>query len=391
MRIGYVLNNFPSLSESFVLNELFELIKNNVEIYIFSLHYSTDDIRHTEYKEYNFLKKTFYFLIDAKKVFKYLKYFIVNGISLWNLLPHYKRIYKKIGRIMIASEFAELAKNLNLDLIHAHHDNNAEIAAYFSRLLKIPFTFTKHIPTNLTNFYKILCKQASGIVTISDYNRKVLIQLGVDQEKIWVIPCGIDIEKFKNFPQYNKNSISLLSVARLVEKKGLKYIIKAMPMIIKRHNVALNIIGKGPKKGILINLAKKIGVENKVNFIGTVSDNDLINLYKTSSIFVLPCVYTKNGDVDGIPVAIMEAMAMGLPVISTSVSGIPEIIDNYQNGILVKPKNPLELSKAVIHLLDNPKLCKKYGENGRLKIQNKFNIINNVSSLKRFFMGICAK
>jgi len=252
-------------------------------------------------------------------------------------------------------------------------------------MLDIPFTFTKHTPINLSNSLTKLCEKAAGVVTISEFNRKVLVQTGVDPQKISVIHCGVRTNKFKRACLYDPSKKSVLSVCRLVEKKGIKYLIKAIALVRQKHDVRLRIVGSGPEEEELRNITSKMGLNDVIEFVGNITDEQLVDLYLSSSIFVLPCVFAANGDVDGIPVSVMEAMATGLPVISTTVSGIPELVEDHQNGLLVKPKEPIELAKSINRLLDDPTMCRVYGEKGIQTVQKHFNVKQTSLSLKKFF------
>lgn len=386
MKIGYVVSNFPSLSESFVLDELVELLNLGVEIYVFSIHRPSDSIQHEEFREHDFLGRTFYFSFDYKRLSEYSRSLFSLVPRMWPLLPSTQsNLARKAGKIVVAGEFADVAKRLDLDLLHAHFDANAETAAYLSQILNIPFTFTKHTPMYLSDSLRKLCEKAAGIITISEFNRKALVQIGVDPRKISVIHCGIRTDKFKQPFSDGPKTKSILSVCRLVEKKGIAYLIKALDLVRKKHDVRLHIVGSGPEERKLRELASRMGLNSSVDFYGNITDEQLVNLYVTSSIFVLPCISTASGDVDGIPVAIMEAMATGLPVISTTVSGIPEIVEDHLNGLLVKPKKPIELAESINQLLDDPRLCRIYGERGKTRVQTDFNVKQTAVALKSYF------
>jgi glycosyltransferase involved in cell wall biosynthesis len=145
--------------------------------------------------------------------------------------------------------------------------------------------------------------------------------------------------------------------------------------------IKYSIIGSGPLEKELKELAKSLNLQNNINFLGNLSDDSLNDESKKATIFMLPCVMAKNGDMDGIPVALMESMYLGIPVVSTTISGIPELIKNGKEGILVEPKNVEQLTIAMKLLLKDKELRFKIGLNGRKKIKNDFNIQNEINKL----------
>jgi glycosyltransferase involved in cell wall biosynthesis len=162
-------------------------------------------------------------------------------------------------------------------------------------------------------------------------------------------------------------------------------LIEALSHLKNRFEATLSIVGTGPDEGTLKQLANTLGVSNRINFLGDVTDAQLIALYENSSIFVLPCVVSSDGDRDGIPVALMEAMSMELPVVSTDVSGIPELVKDGKNGLLVKQKDSKFLSDAIESLLNSPETCKRFGKEGRKTIMQEFDIHKNALAMRYFF------
>lgn len=394
MRIGYVLSVFPKLSESFILNEITELLSQNVDIQIFSVSHAHEDVLHDKYQSFNFVNRSFYFNKKFTKTSSLLKY----GLRYLLRPPLIQNFRSKLRCVAVTSQFMKMAQKLDISLFHAHFaSESAVIAMYLSESLEVPFTFTTHAWDLYSGantaawsvkrqLLQKLCEEAAGIVSISNYNREFLIMnIGVNPDKITVIHCGIDPNDFKRTTPYMASK-QILCVARLVEKKGVKYLIEAMSYLVKKHlDAKLNIVGTGPEEETLKKLASDLKVKDKIQFLGDVTDATLRNLYERSSIFVLPCVIAQDGDRDGIPVALMEAMSMELPVISTPISGIPELISDEENGLLVEPKNPVALAEAIDKLLEEPETCKRLGKQGRMTILERFNIKKNVLSLKKFF------
>jgi glycosyltransferase involved in cell wall biosynthesis len=332
VEITYLLNVFPKLSESFILNEINEVSKNGVTLRVLAISSNKDELLHDSYTSN---RKVYYYERKQSRALDLLnRHGLIHLINSPILLN--PRINLYCG--LVAHQFTQISESFETNLIHSHFASNATlIEMSVSRNLKIPFTFTVHASDlyrgmetsswlTKKRFLRKLCDNAAGIVAISKYNLNFLVsRVGVDLEKVQVIHCGVDPQVFNRITPY-KPSKQILCVARLVEKKGIHYLIEALSHLKNRFEATLSIVGTGPDEGTLKQLANTLGVSNRINFLGDVTDAQLIALYENSSIFVLPCVVSSDGDRDGIPVALMEAMSMELPVVSTDVSGIPELV-----------------------------------------------------------------
>ena len=181
----------------------------------------------------------------------------------------------------------------------------------------------------------------------------------------------------------------MLTVARLVEKMGIVYLIKAILIVIKEvPKCKLIIIWSGPLYDNLQQLVRDLDMERYLQFRGDVSDSELIRYYEDADIFILPCIVTENGDRDGILVAMMEAMAMKLPVISMAVSGISELVEDGASGILVPPKDEKAIADAIITLCKDGELRVKMSEEGRKIIERKVNIVFEAEKLIGVFENV---
>ena len=283
---------------------------------------------------------------------------------------------------------------VGIDLIHVHFANIGTIAGRLSKMLSLPYTLTTHAfdiyqSPDQEELRKVL-DEAESVITISEYNKKYLINESGVKNQIDIIRCGIDLEKFnpKREQDINKR-IQLFTTSRLVEKKGMKYLIKAMPIVKKAiPNCELIIVGSGPLFSSLNKLISNLEASNYIQLLGNVTDQELIQYFGNADIFILPCIIANDGDRDGIPVVLMEAMAMKLPVISTNVSGIPELVENGVSGVLVPPNKENCIADAIIDLCVNKDLRIKMGIKGRKKIESEYNIVFEVEKLIKVFNSI---
>src|SRR5437667_4831805 len=178
----------------------------------------------------------------------------------------------------------------------------------------------------------------------------------------------------------------VLSVARLVEKKGLEDLIAAADILRRRGRVfRVEIIGSGPQRETLKAQAKQMGLADRVRLAGAQAHDAVCLAYQRASIFVLPCVVTSEGDRDGIPNVFLEAMASGVPVVSTPVSGIPELIDSERDGLLVAPNSPSMLADALDRLLRDPELRDRLAGAARVKVEERFSIDRSSRQLLSLF------
>ena len=230
------------------------------------------------------------------------------------------------------------------------------------------------------------------MVTPSEFNKDYIIQeTGCDPEKISIVRATIRLDKFCELPSIKNDNtkIKILAVGRLVEKKGFEYLIRAMQSVTKKNpSVFLNIIGDGELMADLKKLSFELGVAKSINFLGAQPNEVCMEELTTSDIAVLPCIIAEDGDMDVCPLTLQEAMAMSIPVISTTVGSVPELIENGKEGILVNPKDTTVLSDSIIKLSANSSLRNKMGKCGRKKIQKEFNIKKQVGHLIKIWSDL---
>jgi len=226
-------------------------------------------------------------------------------------------------------------------------------------------------------------------VTISDYNKNFLIKKGAEKEKINVIHCGVNTASFSNRGTKELSNPPLLgSLGRMVEKKGFDVLIRACE-ILKRKNISfkLQIAGGGPLKPELESLVNTLNLTGSIDFIDSISHKDVPDWIKNLDVFVLSCQKDKNDDMDGIPVVLMESMLSGVPVITTRISGIPELVENEETGLLCDPKDAESLAEKIQTLLSKPELRRTLCKNAISKVQSEFELDKNVQLLAKKLVG----
>lgn len=386
MKIGYVLGSFPILSESFILNEICNLIKRGHKIYVFSLNIPSEQIIHPEVIKYNILKNTYYFNLFKVEKTKLLSAY--KAVTDFNLLKYKASNPKeRVISILAANNFASIASSLNLDVLHAHFNGTPTLTAMFmSKILKIPFTFTSHAYDIFVNPNVLSLKQrinnCKKAITISQFNKKYILKLTeLTGKKIVLIracPFLDEFTKINRSPQEKR----ILTVSRLVEKKGIIYGLYAIKELINQFpDIDYRIVGSGKMETVLKRAVERLNIKNNVTFLGNLNRSQLLQEYSKAELFLLPCIKAKNGDVDGIPVALMEAMAAEIPVVTSRISGIPELITHGFSGYLTNPKDTASLKEYIRRMLTNRKDSLTMGQNGHSIIENKFNINSHIIKL----------
>jgi len=255
----------------------------------------------------------------------------------------------------------------------------------FKKFLRIPFLGKVFI-----YFWKKIFKKADYVTVNSNYTKSLLNILDIPDNKIKVIPFGSSLEilEKQGDKTEHKREKKILFVGRLVERKGVEYLIKAFYEIEKDFpEYKLHIVGDGPLKSSLISMVHRLGIQDKVEFLGFVSNEKLIEEYLTSTLFVLPAIIDSRGDTEGLGVVLVEAMYFGLPIVASSVGGIKDIVKNGYNGLLVKEKSIEELVVAMKKLLENEGLRNRISRNAENFIKRRFSwgkIISDFEELYKF-------
>jgi glycosyltransferase involved in cell wall biosynthesis len=316
------------------------------------------------------------------------------------LSKSFPRVHQAVGRILFANQsdkfgldkyvpyfgwnvyaFSAVASKIKqdrFDILHAGFANRPATAAMIlSDLTGLPFSFEGHAYDLFVDFpfasEKIV--KASKIFTISDYNKQYLVeQVGCSPSKIVVFRVPFNRTYCDKISQKKRKDNLIISACRLHPIKGLEYAIDAFHRISQSvDDLRFWIIGDGPLRGQLCKKVQALSLNDKVTFLGNISNEQTLEHIAEATVFMLPSVIAANGDRDGIPTSLIEAMYMKTPVISSKVSGIPELIDDGVNGFLAEPKNVHELADKLGQLLLDPSLRIQMGQNARDKVEKEFN------------------
>jgi len=389
-KIAYILGSFAGGNPPFIINEIKGLQKENVDIVVFPVHKralsgrdaNTDGIK-AIYADPMFSPRVIaaHFYYFFRKPGTYLKLLLRNKVFGGKKI-FWEGVY-----------YARVIKQMGIRHIHAHFVwNAADCARLINRLTNIPFSVSVHANDIYCATERLEEKltEAEFIITCVRNNKTYIGEKfgQLIEQKIHAIYHGVDMERFT--PRVMaKQDIDILSIANLVEKKGHRYLIEACGLL-KNEGVRFkcSIIGEGPQKNELLSMIKERELVEYVQILNEYRHEELLPVYSKSKIFVLPSVITNNGDRDGIPNVLAEAMAMGLTVISTDLPNITELIENNKNGRLVADKNPRGLADAIEEILSNEDLRSRLGEEARIKIISDFDAKKHVQKIANLFVQI---
>jgi len=297
---------------------------------------------------------------------------------------------KLIYQLMAATTLLRWVENRHYDHIHAHFASAPTTFAMCLHFLTgIPYSFTGHAADvfRYASALKPKIVNSAGVVCISEYNRRYYKKLVPELSQTAIVRCGINLENFTRRRQKNPAvPLVILAVGRCVPKKGFADLLAALAKL-DELGIAWKgrIAGDGPLLTELKKSAAELGIADRLVFLGSVSQEKIRQLLEVAGVFVLPSVPASDGDIDGIPVSLMEAMAVGCPVISTYVSGIPELITNGESGLLVQPNDPDGLALAIQRLSQDPDLYQTVSAGGRREVEDHFDLAKVGEQLTVFF------
>lgn len=281
----------------------------------------------------------------------------------------------------------KIIKKEQVDVIHSHWIIPGGLVGAISRQIFDIYhmtsahagdVFTMRNSKIFTDIGSYVFKNSDKITANSSFTRDVIVSMDNKIDKIEIIPMGVDTVRFSptrvsNLRETFMAEYIVLSIGRLVEKKGVKYLIIAMKEIIKKFPKAKLIIGgSGPDMKILEELSKSLDLQNNVIFVGYISNEDLPKYYASSDIFVLPSIETKEGDTEGLGIVLLEAMASNVPVVGSNIGGITDIIIDNETGLLTKPEDPKDISEKIVTLLSDKKLRQRLSEKGLKTVNERF-------------------
>jgi colanic acid/amylovoran biosynthesis glycosyltransferase len=400
-RVAYVVSRFPAITETFILYEILELERRGFTVDVFALLQHHDAVRHREAEVV--VQRTCYGRGLSLSVLAAHLHYLTRSPgayvgALWAALagnvssPEF--MFKAFFVFYQTPRFARVMEVSGVEHVHAHWATHPALAAFIiQRLTGLPYSFTGHAHDLYMERAMLGEKiaEARFVVTISDFNKRLLETLygSAAAAKTMVIHCGIDSDVFN--PKARpagpaSRPIVLLCVASLRDYKGHSYLVDACRMLSERGvDFSCLLVGEGNQRPALEAQIEAAGLTGKIQLLGAQSRDRVSELMNQCDAMVLPSIITPGGQMEGIPVALMEAMATERPVVATRISGIPELIEDGVTGMLVPEKDAVALANALERLAREPEFGRRLAEAGREKVLREFSLRANAGLLSELF------
>lgn len=402
MKVAYVVSRFPKLTETFVLYEMAAVEQHGATVELYPLMREKAEKMHPEAEEW--VRRAHYtpwFSIDIARsnlhyLFRKPKTYLR---TMWDLLWGTRRSSRFFAGAVLffpkSVHIARLMAQQGIRHVHAHFASHPAAAAFvIHRLEGIPYSFTAH-GSDIHRDKSMLAEktaEAAFVVPISRFNRDVILEAsgGKFCEKMRVIHCGVDLSRFQpNGKNGNgQEALRILCTGTMHEVKGQTHLIDACRILNEKGVLfTCHFAGDGPDRPMLEQQAREAGLKGRVVFHGRLDMEEVVHLLHQSDVLVAPSVPSKDGRREGIPVVLMEAMACGLPVVSSRLSGIPEIVEHGVNGFLTEPGDSRAIAEALECLAADPILRQRFGQEGRRKVEQEFDLFTNTRELARLFVA----
>lgn len=389
MKIAFLVTEFPSVSQTFVLNQIVGLIDLGHDVHIFADKAGHTAKIHSNYHKYDLSKKTYYHRIPKSKISRILKalYLIIKHAPVHhdvifgtlNILKHGEQAWS-LGLLFMSIPLLEQGP---FDIIHCQFGTlGLRAISVLPRRPRGCKIVTSMRGSDVTVFlkkhpgiYRELFSEGDLFLPVCGFLKDRLLQEGCEEEKIMVHYSGIDCSKFEYVERRRLpgEPLKVLTIARLVEKKGVAFAIEAVSgLLSKGEKIEYTVVGDGMLGEKLQQLISTMGVEQQVKLLGWKTHEEVKMLLAGSHVLVAPSLTSDGGDQEGIPNAIKEAMASGLPIISTFHSGIPELVIDGVTGFLVPERDATSLADSLAYLIRQPEICSEMGRAGRRQVEEKF-------------------
>ncbi|MCS3743129.1 glycosyltransferase involved in cell wall biosynthesis [Rhizobium sp. BK661] len=402
-KILVVLKGYPRLSETFIAQELLGLEKAGFDLTLISMRRPTDKKRHPVHDE---IKARVIYLPEYlhEEPLRVLKGLIASfgkpGIkALW------KRFLKDLGRDVSRNRFRRLGQAFvlgrewpdNGGWLHAHFIHTpASVTEYASILTGVPWTCSAHAKDIWTSpdwdlHEKLGSARWTVTCTRSGYDHMRTLTPRTDA--VHLSYHGLDLARFGHFAGARSrrdggdpaDPVLLLSVGRAVEKKGYETLLRALALLPPDLNWRFEHIGGGDKLSRLQALARELGVGDRVTWKGALAQEDVLEHYRRADVFALACRIASDGDRDGLPNVLVEASSQRLPCVSTSVSGVPELLIDGVNGMVVPPEDPAAFAAALAALIGDPTRRMQLGDAAERRVREHFDHEASIDQLGQLF------
>jgi colanic acid/amylovoran biosynthesis glycosyltransferase len=400
-KIAYVMSRFPKLTETFVFYEILAMESLGIAVEVYPLLREQQAVAHPEVPAW--LERARFQPFISLRILRAHLHFARRRPAayfgaLWEALSRtwgsLNFFAGALGIFPKTVRFAYEMERRGVTHVHAHFATHPALAALIvHRLTGIPFSFTAHGSDLHVDRRMLDVKVAASefAVTISDFNKEVMVaECGETlREKIRIVRCGIDPEVFVPPPVRPETATCrIICIASFEEVKGHRYLIEACRLLEERGvEFECHLVGDGPLRNDVRRWINDACLDTHVRMWGALPRPEVVRLLRESHVAVLASYPTKEGKREGIPVALMEAMGCGLPVVSTAISGIPELVESGHTGFLVPPRDALALADRLEALANDERVRRSFGAAGREKVLAEFNVRANTRQLLDLFLA----
>ena len=401
--LGMILKGYPRISETFISNEILLLERLGFCVHIFSMRAPRENFTHESIKQIkapvDYLPETLLLPLPRFLYYNFLLFLKIPRTYLETLRMALRRFRRtrKAATFKHLFQAGYLVQKLlpgsGVCHLHAHFAHSPTSVALFSANLSgLKFSFTAHAKDIYTSNKEQLREKlnlAKFVVTCTEYNRQHLSAISDGAKaSIHRVYHGIDTGLFKKPDTIRAPAppFKLLTVARMTAKKGLKTVYQAVKWLKDNgYSVKHSLVGDGEDKEKILSYVHDLGLDGVTKWYGTQPHHAVLELYRRADVFVLGCEVAPNGDRDGIPNVLLESMAMGVPVVATTVSAIPELVQDGETGLLVPPQDPEKLGAAIERLLNEDKLREKIVTKARDRVLKDFFNQDHIHRLAEIF------
>lgn len=397
IRVAYVVKRYPRFSETFIVNEVLAHEEAGLPIEIFSLNPSNDS----------------HFQDQISRVRAPVRILPHAGLKLatfWDRLCAGQRLLpglpsgladvwsENVSHVHQALVLGQAIVDSKISHVHAHFGTSpATVARLAARFAGVSYSFTAHAKDLYhqdVDRAALLRRHAdhATIITVSDFNRRVLLEeFGFRPDQIERVYNGIDLDRFcYDAPTLRPRRI--VAVGRLIEKKGFNDLIDACGLL-RDIGCAFEcrIIGMGPEEESLRKRIEERGLVDRVSLAGPLPQHEVCRELQEAAVLAAPCVIAEDGDRDGVPTTLIEAMALGVPCVSTDVTGIPELVRHERTGLVVPQRDPKALAEAIARILDQTGERMRLSIAGRQHVEDLFDVRKSTRKLREIFRAAVAE
>lgn len=403
-KIAIVLKGYPRLSETFIAQEIRALELRGFEISLISLRHPTDKTTHPIHQQINadVLYLPEYLHNEPVRVFSAL----INVISRFSIRrvvaqfikdfkrePTRNRVRRFGQSLVLAAEMPDGIEQMYAHFLHTP----ASVTRYAALMNNLPWSCSAHAKDIWTSEEWDLAEKLSELewlATCTAANHTYLRSLASTPDKVNLVYHGLDFKRFNTVERLSRAHINgadaqapvrIISVGRAVAKKGYDDLLSALAHLPQDLHWQLTHIGGGEKLPELKQQAIELGIDSKIDWLGAQPQQAVLNAYRESDLFVLACKITADGDRDGMPNVLMEAQSQGLCCLATDISGIPELIDNHENGVLVSSNNIESLTAGLTELLTDGEKRESFGQIGQTRLHERFDVEIGINQLQTLF------